>query len=114
MNIALLQPFLGKRLIIERIPYDPYLGMIAIDGQLMARREYVGKLPMWLLNQIPNGFSCLLVEEKPVVVELSPIEQSAIQRYHIENQAKKNRQHKKSQHDALMFTAMAVAMSRQV
>lgn len=113
MNIASLQPFLGKRLIIERIPYDPYLSIIAVDGSLMAGREYAGKLPMWLLNQIPNGFSCLSVEQKPTVVELSPIEQSAIQRYHIENQAKKNRQRKKSQHEALMLSAIITAMANQ-
>ena len=113
MNIATLQPFLGKRLIIERIAYDPYLSIIAVDGTLMARHEYAGKLPMWLLNQIPNGFSCLSVEEKPTVVELSAIEQSAIQRYRIQKQVKKSNQRKKSQHEALMLSAMMVAMANQ-
>ena len=39
MNIEVLQRFLGKRVIIKRIAHDPYLQVIAIDGQLLARRQ---------------------------------------------------------------------------
>ena len=111
MNIATLQPFLGKRLIIERIAYDPYLSIIAVDGTLMARPEYAGKLPMWLLNQIPNGFSCLSVQQKPVVVELSPIEHSAIQSYHVKIDLEKRHNAKKAQSNAVMLSVIAMAMS---
>lgn len=111
MNIEVLQRFLGKRVIIKRIAHDPYLQVIAIDGQLLARHEYLGKIPMWLLNQIPNGFSCLSVQQKPVVVELSPIEHSAIQSYHLKIDLEKRHNARKAQTSAVMLSAIAMAMS---
>ena len=62
-----LKQYKGKRLIVENND-SSYIKILAINS--IEADEYLGKIPMWLRNQIPEGFSCIEVQERAQVEPL--------------------------------------------
>lgn len=115
---AVLSEYQNKRLIIERKADSTYIQIIAVDGgQVSALSSYLPNVPMWLRKQIPIGFSCIAVSEKPHMVDFNAQEEELLQelqelRYHNEQKAKDTKKQAiRPNHNNLALLSALSAMS---